>query len=239
MKRLFVALVLLALPCAASAQQTNMYWQTSGTAPCPSCWSPVSAANPLPVSIGGSSGGVAVFGPTASGSASANPPVQIGGTVTGAAGQNVAGAAVKPASTAAASTDTSLVTQLNPSSPGIIANAAPGTPNTATVISVQGETGMTPVTTNFSGYTYTHITTAATTTPKSSAGVLHTICINSLGTVASSVTVDDAASATTPTIAVINSLALLGCQTYDVAFTVGLTLVTTGTVAPDVTVSWR
>lgn len=106
---------------------------------------PVDATHGLPVSIGGSTGGVAVFGPTASGSASANPPVQIGGTATGAAGQNVAGAAVKPASTAAVATDTSLVTQLNPLSPGIIANAVPGTPNVVTVLSVQGETGMTPV----------------------------------------------------------------------------------------------
>jgi hypothetical protein len=49
MKNFLVALALFLLPCAASAQQTNMYWQTSGTTPCPSCWSPVSAANPLPV----------------------------------------------------------------------------------------------------------------------------------------------------------------------------------------------
>lgn len=92
---------------------------------------------------------------------------------------------------------------------------------------------------SLNGFTYTHITTAATTTPKSGAGVLHTICVNSLGTISSSITVDDATSATTPTIAVINSLTLLGCQTFDVAFATGLTLVTTGTVAPDITVSWR
>lgn len=90
------------------------------------------------------------------------------------------------------------------------------------------------------GFTYTHITTATTTAAiKTGAGSLHTICVNSLGTVASSITVDDALTATTPTIAVINSLTLLGCQTYDVAFNTGLTIVTTGTVAPDVTVSWR
>lgn len=90
------------------------------------------------------------------------------------------------------------------------------------------------------GFTYTHITTATTTAAiKTGAGSLHTICVNSLGTVASAITVDDALTATTPTIAVINSLTLLGCQTYDVAFNTGLTIVTTGTVAPDVTVSWR
>lgn len=88
-------------------------------------------------------------------------------------------------------------------------------------------------------YTYAHIATSTTTTVKSGAGMLHTVCINTLGTTASTVTVDDALTATTPTVAVINSLALLGCTTYDVAFSVGLTLVTTGTAAPDVTVSYR
>lgn len=64
---------------------------------------------------GGSSG--AVFGPTAVGSANANPPVVIGGTVTGAAGQNVEGVAVKPASTAPLATDFALVTVESPNSP--------------------------------------------------------------------------------------------------------------------------
>ncbi len=133
----------------AQAQQVNMYCQVSAGPP--QVWSPCNSTNPVQVQIaGGSAGGVAVFGPTASGSASANPPVQIGGTTTGAAAQNVAGAAVKPASVTALATDTSLVTQLNPNSPGIIANAVPGTPNTTTVLSVQGETGMTPVQTSAS-----------------------------------------------------------------------------------------
>jgi hypothetical protein len=69
----------------------------------------------------GGAGGGAVFGPTAVGSANANPPVVGGGTITGAAGQNVAGFAVKAASTQAASTDTSLVVQENPNGPLIAA----------------------------------------------------------------------------------------------------------------------
>lgn len=89
------------------------------------------------------------------------------------------------------------------------------------------------------GFSYSHITTATTTTAKSGTGSVHTICINSLGTVASLVTVYDNTAGSGTVIAVINSLALLGCQTYDVAFATGLTLVTTGTVAPDVTVSYR
>ena len=68
---------------------------------------------------GGSSG--AVFGPTAVGSANANPPVVIGGTVTGAAGQNVEGVAVKPASTAPLATDFALVTVESPNSPVVSA----------------------------------------------------------------------------------------------------------------------
>ena len=64
----------------------------------------------------GGVGGGAVFGPTAVGSANANPPIVIGGTVTGAAGQNVVGVAAKAASTAAAATDASLVTNESPNS---------------------------------------------------------------------------------------------------------------------------
>lgn len=89
------------------------------------------------------------------------------------------------------------------------------------------------------GFLFSHIATATTTTVKSGAGSVHTVCVNSLGTVASSITVYDNTAGSGTVIAIINSLALLGCQTYDVAFATGLTLVTTGTAAPDVTVSYR
>ena len=79
----------------------------------------------LPTGSGGGGGGGgssgAVFGPTAVGSANANPPVVIGGTVTGAAGQNVEGVAVKPASTAPLATDFALVTVESPNSPVVSA----------------------------------------------------------------------------------------------------------------------
>lgn len=91
---------------------------------------------------GGGTGGGAVFGPTAVGSANANPPIVVGGTVTGAAGQNVVGATVKPASTQAASTDTGLVVQLNPNSPGLITLGTAGSPSSS-VLSIQGIGGMT------------------------------------------------------------------------------------------------
>lgn len=90
-----------------------------------------------------------------------------------------------------------------------------------------------------SGRTFSHISTSTTTTVKSGAGFLHAIIVNSLGTVASTTTVYDNTAGSGTVIAVINTLALSGTLTYDVAFSTGLTLVTTGTVAPDVTVSYR
>lgn len=90
-----------------------------------------------------------------------------------------------------------------------------------------------------SGRTFSHISTSTTTTVKSGAGFLHTICINSLGTVASTTTIYDNTAGSGTVIAVVNSLTISGTLTYDVAFSTGLTLVTTGTVAPDITVSYR
>jgi hypothetical protein len=46
--RILAAGIFLLLPWAADAQQVNMYWNTGGCSQF-SCWSPVSAANPLPV----------------------------------------------------------------------------------------------------------------------------------------------------------------------------------------------
>jgi hypothetical protein len=65
---------------------------------------------------GGGGGGGAVFGPTAVGVANANPPVVFGGTVTGAAGQNVVGAAIKLGSTPPLATDTAIVVSISPNS---------------------------------------------------------------------------------------------------------------------------
>lgn len=89
------------------------------------------------------------------------------------------------------------------------------------------------------GHSYAHISTATTTTIKSGAGVLHNISVNALGTVASSCTVYDNTAGSGTIIGVINTLNLSGSFVLDVAFSTGLTLVTTGTVAPDITVSYR
>lgn len=89
------------------------------------------------------------------------------------------------------------------------------------------------------GNSFAHISTATTTTVKSGAGVVHTVTINNLGTVASVTTVYDNTAGSGTVIAAINTLAGQTSYVYDVAFATGLTLVTTGTVAPDVTVSYR
>lgn len=86
---------------------------------------------------------------------------------------------------------------------------------------------------------YAHISTATTTTVKSGTGTLHSVTVNTLGTVASTTTIYDNTAGSGTVIGVINTLALGGTFTFDVQFTTGLTLVTTGTVAPDVTVSYK
>lgn len=88
-------------------------------------------------------------------------------------------------------------------------------------------------------YSYAHISTSTTTVVKSGAGVLHTLSVNNLGTVASTTTIYDNTSAAAPVVAVINTLAGQTSYLYDVAFNTGLTIVTTGTVAPDVTVAYK
>lgn len=105
-----------------------------------------------------------------------------------------------------------------------------------------GVTGMAGVTIQASptgAYTYSHISTAATTVVKGSAGTLHAISVNSKGTVASTITVYDNTAGSGTVIGVIDSLNLYGIFILDVAFATGLTLVTTGTVAPDLTVSYK
>lgn len=95
------------------------------------------------------------------------------------------------------------------------------------------------ITTQMAGWSFQNITTSTTTTVKSGAGVLHLVNVNALGTVASTTTVYDNTAGSGTKIATINSLTLSGPFQYDIAFSTGLTLVTTGTQAPDITVSYR
>jgi hypothetical protein len=93
---------------------------------------------------------------------------------------------------------------------------------------------------NPAAFTYSNISTAATTTVKSGAGFLHAISLNSKGTVASTITVYDNTTGSGTKIGTIDSLnPLSSIFILDIAFATGLTIVTTGTVAPDLTVSYR
>lgn len=117
--------------------------------------------------------------------------------------------------------------------------AALGQTTMAASLPVTLASNQSAITTQQAGFSFTNITTSTTTTVKSGAGVLHLVNINADGTVASAVTVYDSLTGSGTKIATINSLALSGAFVYDIAFTTGLTIVTTGTQAPDVTVSWR
>ncbi len=88
-------------------------------------------------------------------------------------------------------------------------------------------------------YSFSNIKTSTTTTVKSGAGTLHTVCVNTDGTVASAVALFDNTAASGTTIANINSLSSTNCYTYDIAFATGLTVVTTGTAPSDITISYK
>ena len=137
-------------------------------------------------------------------------------------------AAVKAANTAPTTSDPGLVANVNCSYTG------------SPCITLGGATPANSVPTVGAGFTYGNMTTATTTTFKSGAGVLHTITIGTLGTVASTISIFDNTAGSGTSIGVLNSLTTgEGTYTFDVAFATGLTLVTTGTVAPNVTVSYR
>lgn len=90
-----------------------------------------------------------------------------------------------------------------------------------------------------SSFTPTHITTSTTTVVKASAGVLHSVIVNTKGTVASTITIYNNTSAAGTIVAIIDSLTLSGTFQFDISMSLGITVVTTGTVAPDITVAWR
>jgi hypothetical protein len=123
-------------------------------------------------------GNVAAVGPTAVGSANANPPVVIGGTATGAAGQNVQGLSiVAPSVAPVTATNTAVVVDLRPDSPGIItlgpaavANSVPQT------ISSQYPTNATTTTPTPVGAVATGTTGAVVATFAATASVTNFLC---------------------------------------------------------------
>lgn len=110
-----------------------------------------------------------------------------------------------------------------------------GTPS-ANVLTVQGVTSGTILATQTS-FLFSNITTTTTTVVKSGVGVLRGITVNTLGSVASTVTIYDNTAGSGTKIGTINSLTLSGQFEFDIAFATGLTVVTTG--APDITVAYR
>lgn len=123
-------------------------------------------------------GNVSAVGPTAVGSANANPPVVIGGTATGAAGANVQGLSIVATSTApVTATNTAVVVDLRPDSPGIItlgpANVANSVPQT---ISSQYPTNATTTTPTAVTATATGTTAATAATLGATASVTNYVC---------------------------------------------------------------
>lgn len=124
------------------------------------------SAFPVTINAGTASIG-SVFGPTAVGSANANPPVVIGGTATGAAGANVQGLSIVAPSTApVTATNTAVVVDLRPDSPGII------TLGPASVANSVPQTFSSQYPTNATTTTPTAVTASATGTTAATAASL-------------------------------------------------------------------
>jgi hypothetical protein len=89
-----------------------------------------------------------------------------------------------------------------------------------------------------SAYKYANITTDATTTVKSSSGILHSICFNK-PTATEVITLYDntAASGTIIGTITIPASPMPICLTYDINFITGLTIVT-ATATSDITISY-
>jgi len=89
-----------------------------------------------------------------------------------------------------------------------------------------------------SGYSFNNIKTSTTTVIKSGAGQLHCLTINNIGTTWV-ITIFDNIVASGTTIATTTALTILGAYCFDIAFTTGLTIVTSGVTAGDITISYR
>lgn len=90
---------------------------------------------------------------------------------------------------------------------------------------------------NTVGLKYSHQVANGTFTVTSGPGVLDKIVVNTAG-VTDTITVYDNIAGSGNVIAVINDT-LAGDFVYDIAFTIGLTLVIAGTTPPDITVAYR
>lgn len=91
----------------------------------------------------------------------------------------------------------------------------------------------------YSEWSFSNITTNTTTTVKSGAGVVHTICINTKGATANTATVYDNTAASGTKLGTIDTTTGVGCMTYNAAFGTGLTVVTAAGTAADMTVTYK
>lgn len=145
------------------------------------------------------------------------------------------GVTYKAASTAAGASDTSEVVALSPNTPLPAGTNIIGKielddgAGTSVTVGQKASTSSLPVV--MASWSYTHVAGAATTTVKNSAGVLHSICLNSQS---GTTTPKD----NTTTIAVINNSGTPNCMIFDVAFATSLIVVTTNG-ANDVTVIYQ
>jgi hypothetical protein len=83
-----------------------------------------------------------------------------------------------------------------------------------------------------------HINSNTTTTLKSAAGLLHSICINTKGVTGNIATVYDNTAGSGTVLAVIDTTAQVQTLLYDIQFSIGLTIVTATGTAADLTVSF-
>lgn len=88
------------------------------------------------------------------------------------------------------------------------------------------------------GYSFSHIATNTTTTIKSGAGTLRTLIINTRG-VGNTATIYDNTAGSGTVIAILDTTLSTTSFVYDVAFSTGLTVVTSGGTAPDLTFSYK
>lgn len=87
-------------------------------------------------------------------------------------------------------------------------------------------------------YTYRNVTTNTTTVVKSGAGTLKGIVFNTPGTLSSMAIYDNTAGSGTK-IGTINTTLGQNSLNYEIQFTTGLTIVTSGTLAADATITYK
>lgn len=223
MKRSLLALLLLVLP-ASSWAQTSL---STTTCPGTGCVAmSTSGHGSVGVQITGTFSGTVTFEASLDSSTYASLPMTpiAGGasvttaTATGIWSGNVAGMAYVRVRFSAYTSGTA-----------VISLALSPTPiNSA----------MTTLTTQPSGWLFTNLATNATTTIKSGSGVLHCLTVNILGTTSQAVLYDNTAGSGTK-IGTVTTLIAGQSGCYDAAFSTGLTVVTTGALAADITVSYR